>query len=146
MNNQDYPFKFSIITAVYNTEAYLEDAVNSVLSQDIGFTDSVQLILVDDGSSDQSGNICDTYQKQYPSNIKVIHKPNGGVSSARNEGLRYAEGRYINFLDSDDRLSSNTLSAVYDFSDSSSFQPSFCTFITSICSLFSRFAKLTSGS
>ena len=49
MNNQDYPFKFSIITAVYNTEAYLEDAVNSVLSQDIGFTDSVQLILVDDG-------------------------------------------------------------------------------------------------
>ena len=115
MNNQDYPFKFSIITAVYNTEAYLEDAVNSILSQDIGFTDSVQLILVDDGSSDQSGNICDTYQKQYPSNIKVIHKPNGGVSSARNEGLRYAEGRYINFLDSDDRLSSNTLSAVYDF-------------------------------
>ena len=112
---KNYPFKFSVIVAVYNVEKYLAEAIESVLCQDIGFQESVQLILVDDGSPDNSGQICDEYQKKYPSNIKVIHKENGGVSSARNEGLKYAEGQYINFLDSDDKLSPNTLSAVYNY-------------------------------
>ena len=80
---KNYPFKFSIVVAVYNVEKYLAEAIESILCQDIGFKESVQLILVDDGSPDTSGQICDKYQANYPSNIKVIHKENGGVSSAQ---------------------------------------------------------------
>lgn len=111
----DYRFKFSIISAVYNAENYLEEAIQSILAQDIGFQESVELILVDDGSPDSSGSICDFWQKKFPDNIKVIHKENGGVSSARNAGIAAAEGRYINFMDSDDKLSPDTLSSVYRY-------------------------------
>lgn len=111
----DHHFKFSIISAVYNAAPYLREAIDSILSQDIGFTESVELILVNDGSTDNSGLICDEYQQKYPDNIRVIHKPNGGVASARNAGITVARGRYINFMDSDDKLTSDTLSAVYDF-------------------------------
>ena len=86
-----YKFKVSIVMAVYNVEKYLEEALESVICQDIGFEKNVQIILVDDGTPDRSGEICDAYQKKYPNNIKVIHKTNGGVSSARNEGLKYIE-------------------------------------------------------
>lgn len=110
-----YKFKVSIVMAVYNVEKYLEEALESVICQDIGFEKNVQIILVDDGTPDRSGEICDAYQKKYPSNIKVIHKTNGGVSSARNEGLKYIEGRYVNFMDPDDKLSPGTLKAVYSF-------------------------------
>lgn len=114
-SNTDYPYKFSIITAVYNVEPYLSEAIESILSQDIGFEESVELILVDDGSTDHSGAICDQYQLKYPQNIKVIHQQNAGVSAARNEGIRHAHGRYINFMDSDDKLTLDTLSVVYNF-------------------------------
>ena len=110
-----FPYKFSIVMAVYNVEPFLREAVDSVLAQDIGFEENVQLILVDDGSQDCSGAICDEYKEQFPNNILVIHKENGGVSSARNEGLKYAEGRYLNFMDSDDQFTSNVLSRVYSF-------------------------------
>lgn len=113
--NTDYLFKFSIVTAVYNVEAYLSEAIDSILSQDIGFIESIELILVDDGSTDASGAICDEYQHKYPENIVVIHKPNGGVASARNAGIAVARGRYVNFMDSDDKLTPDTLSSVYDF-------------------------------
>lgn len=83
--------------AVYNVEQFLAEAIESVLKQDIGFEENVQLILVNDGSKDSSGKICDFYQAKYPNNIVVVHKENGGVSSARNEGLKYVEGKYINF-------------------------------------------------
>ena len=73
MTENNYRYKFSIITAVYNAEKYLDEAVESVLSQSIGFTDSVELILIDDGSTDNSGRICDTYKEKYPENIKVVH-------------------------------------------------------------------------
>lgn len=108
-------FKFSIVMAVYNVEIFLEETVESVLKQDIGFEENVQLILVDDGSKDSSGEICDKYARQYPKNIVVVHKANGGVASARNEGLKYACGRYINFMDSDDKFTPNVLSLVYKF-------------------------------
>ena len=77
MTENHYRYKFSIITAVYNAEKYLDEAVESILSQSIGFTDSVELILIDDGSTDNSGRICDTYKEKYPENIKVVHKQNG---------------------------------------------------------------------
>ncbi|MBQ4509287.1 MAG: CDP-glycerol glycerophosphotransferase family protein [Clostridia bacterium] len=110
----DYKFKFSIIMAVYNVEAYLEEAVESLVNQTIGF-DCVQVILVDDGSPDNSGAICDAIKAKYPSNIVVVHKENGGVSSARNEGLKHIEGKYVNCMDPDDILTKNTLENVYSF-------------------------------
>lgn len=113
--SETYSFKFSVITAVYNVASYLSEAIESILCQDIGFKDSVELILVDDGSTDSSGEICDYYQTLYPDNIKVLHKPNGGAASARNAGIALASGRYLNFLDGDDKLSPCTLSAVYHF-------------------------------
>ena len=111
----DYRFKFSVVTAVYNVEPYLAEAIESILTQDIGFEESVEMILVDDGSTDRSGAICDEYQQKFPDNIKVIHKENGGASSARNEGIRHTSGRFVSFMDADDKLTPETLSAVYDF-------------------------------
>lgn len=111
-----FAFDFSIIMAVYKVEPFIREAVDSVIAQDIGF-ENVQLILVDDGSPDGSGAICDEYAQAYPQNVVVIHKENGGAASARNAGLEVAAGRYINFMDPDDRLSDNTLTAVRDFFD-----------------------------
>ena len=73
-------YKVSIVTAVYNVSDYLGEMIESVIAQTIGF-ENIQLILVDDGSEDASGQICDGYAAQY-ANITVVHKENGGVSSA----------------------------------------------------------------
>lgn len=113
--NRDYQYKFSIVMAVYNVEPFIKEAIESILNQDIGFENNIQLILVDDGSTDNSGEICDKYQNVYPDNIFVIHKTNGGVSSARNAGLPLIKGKYINFTDADDVLSLNTLDKVLNF-------------------------------
>lgn len=107
-------YKVSVVMAVYNVERYLREAVDSVIQQDIGF-ENIQLILVDDGSKDKSGTICEEYANNFPQNILAIHKENGGVSSARNEGLKYVQGEFVNFLDSDDKLSPNTAREVCDF-------------------------------
>lgn len=90
--------KISVIITVYNVEAYLSRAIESVLWQTY---ENLELILVDDGSTDGSGAICDQYQ-QKDSRIQVLHKENGGVSSARNAGLALATGDYIGFVDGDD--------------------------------------------
>lgn len=110
----EYKYKFSIVTAVYNVELFVAETIESIIAQDIGF-ENVQLILVDDGSPDNSGTICDEYAQKYPDNIIVIHKENGGVSSARNAGLELAEGKYVNFIDSDDYFDSNTFSEIWNF-------------------------------
>ena len=90
--------KLSVIVPVYNVKKYLIECLNSILSQT--FTD-FELILVNDGSTDNCGEICDKYASQ-DSRVVVIHKENGGLSSARNSGLEYASGKYITFIDSDD--------------------------------------------
>ncbi len=87
----------------------LREAVESLVAQDIGF-DRIQLILVDDGSTDESGAICDEYAARYPDNVLALHRENAGVSAARNAGIEHARGRYVNFMDSDDRLSPHTIS------------------------------------
>lgn len=110
-------YSFSIIIAVYNTGHYLHETIQSLLRQSIGFEDSVQLILVDDGSKDNSLDICYDYQKKYPDNIVVLTQSNSGQAVARNNGLRHAKGKYINFLDSDDYISDNTLEDVKNFFD-----------------------------
>lgn len=115
MNEErEYPFEFSVVMAVYNVEPFLREAVDSLVQQDFGF-EKIQLIMVDDGSTDGSGAICDEYAAQYPKNVMVIHKENGGVSAARNDGMKYVQGRYVNFLDSDDKFSEDTFSSVYEF-------------------------------
>lgn len=92
--------KFSIIVPVYNVKPYLNICIKSILSQ--SFTD-YEIILVDDGSTDGSGEICDIYQK-YDSRVRIIHKVNGGLSSARNAGVSEAHAEYLLFVDSDDAL------------------------------------------
>lgn len=116
---KDSSFKISIVMAVYNVELFLGEAIESVIEQDIGFEENIQLILVDDGALDASGSICDDYAERYPNNITVIHKPNGGVSSARNMGIPLIQGKYVSFMDSDDKLESNVCSAVYKFFEDS---------------------------
>ena len=107
-------YKVSVVTAVYNVEEYLEEMIDSIIAQTIGF-ENVQLILIDDGSKDESGHICDRYALEHPDNIVVVHKENGGVSSARNEGLRHVKGKYINFTDADDMLEENALELMYAY-------------------------------
>lgn len=111
---KEFPFEFSVVMAVYNVEPFLREAVNSLITQNFGF-ERIQLIMVDDGSTDGSGAICDEYAESWPDNVVVIHKENGGVASARNEGLKYATGRYLNFMDSDDRFTHNAFNEVHRF-------------------------------
>ena len=111
----EYKYKFSVIMPIYNVEAYLEEAIKSIINQSIGFEENIQLILVNDGSPDKSEFICNYYKEQYPENIIYIKQENQGVSSARNKGLQYAEGKYINFIDSDDKWDYYAFDTVYDF-------------------------------
>ena len=90
--------KFSIIIPIYNVERYLETCVNSILTQTYS---DYEVILVDDGSPDRCGELCDHYAES-DSRVKVVHKVNGGLSSARNAGLDIAMGEYVIFVDSDD--------------------------------------------
>lgn len=92
--------KISVVIPVYNVEKYLKECLDSVLKQTYR---NLEIILVDDGSKDNSGNICDEYAKK-DNRIKVIHKKNGGLSDARNAGINIAKGEYITFLDSDDYI------------------------------------------
>lgn len=101
--------QISVIIPIYNVEKYLSDCVESVLKQT--YTD-LEIILVDDGSQDASGQICDDYAKQ-DSRVQVIHKKNGGLSSARNAGIDQATGQYFFFLDSDDWIAENALELLY---------------------------------
>ena len=91
----------SVIVPVYNAEKYLQECVDSILSQTLS---DLELILVDDGSTDSSQALCDHYAAQ-DTRVKVIHKPNGRAASARNAGLRTATGEYVAFVDSDDWIS-----------------------------------------
>ena len=102
--------EISIIVPVYNVEKYLENCIESILNQT--FKD-FELILVDDGSTDNSGKICDIYEKK-DSRIKVIHKNNEGLSSARNTGLDIACGKYVGFVDSDDSIHPKMYEVLYN--------------------------------
>ena len=90
--------EISVIVPVYNVERYLTRCIDSILAQTY---QNFELILVDDGSTDGSGTLCDSYMKK-DSRIKVIHKKNGGLSDARNSGIDAAEGEFLSFIDSDD--------------------------------------------
>lgn len=102
--------KISVIVPVYNVEKYLQRCVNSLISQTYS---NIEIILVDDGSPDGSPAICDEYA-QTESRIKVVHKKNGGLSSARNAGIEIASGDYLTFVDSDDWIARDTIQYSFD--------------------------------
>lgn len=104
----DKKIKVSVIIPVYNVEKYLKRCIESVLAQDYS---QYEIILVDDGSTDSSGKMCDEYESIY-SQIRVIHQENKGVGGARNTGVENSKGEYILFVDSDDYIESITLSTL----------------------------------
>lgn len=99
----------SIIVPVYNVEKYLRECVDSIVGQT--YT-KLEIILVDDGATDNSGTICDEYE-ELDSRVTVIHKENGGLSDARNAGLEEINGEYVLFCDSDDTLKNNAIELLY---------------------------------
>ena len=116
----------SIIIPVYKVEKYLEKCIKSVLNQTYS---NLQIILVDDGSPDKCGEICDDYSK-IDERIEVIHKKNGGLSDARNVGLKVARGEYIGFVDSDDYVSKDMFQKLYNTLISTNADVSICNFYT----------------
>lgn len=96
----------SIIVPIYNVEQYIMRCLKSLLSQTY---ENIEIILVDDGSTDNCGELCDIIHKKYPDKIIVVHKQNGGLSDARNIGLKIAKGSYIAFVDSDDFISNKMI-------------------------------------
>ena len=98
----------SVVIPVYNVEKYLQQCVDSIINQ---LTDECEIILVDDGSPDGSGEICDRYANK-DSRINVIHQQNGGLAAARNTGLDYARGEYVAFVDSDDYLDGHCIAKI----------------------------------
>ena len=99
----------SVIVPVYNVEKYVGACVDSILNQSYK---NLEIILVDDGSTDRSGEICDGYSQRY-GNIKVVHQANGGLSAARNTGLDMMTGEYVTFVDSDDLIHREYISTLY---------------------------------
>ncbi len=104
--------KLSVIVPVYNVEKYLHKCVDSLLNQKLP-SEEYEIILVDDGSPDRCGEICDEYASHY-ANVKVVHRENGGLSAARNSGIEVARGQYVQFVDSDDFLEPNVLKALVE--------------------------------
>lgn len=99
----------SVIVPIYNVDRYLGRCLNSIISQTYK---NIEIILVNDGSTDNSFSICQNYQKMYP-NISIINQSNQGLSVARNVGIEKATGEYIMFIDSDDWIHSNTINILY---------------------------------
>ncbi|MFD0702758.1 hypothetical protein DMP06_07540 [Slackia equolifaciens] len=108
-------FLFSVILPIYNMERYLEDALESIVSQTIGFKQNIQAILVDDGSTDDSLGICNRFAAEYPDNVIVIHQKNAGVGAARNAGMEASSGSYITFLDPDDKWDADAFNQMHNF-------------------------------
>ena len=95
---------FSIVVPVYNVEKYLDECLKSIITQITGSEFKAEVILVDDGSTDSSGAICDAYAEKYSESVKVFHKKNEGLLQTRRYGLEKAKGEYIINCDSDDCL------------------------------------------
>ena len=100
----------SVVVPIYNVENYIKKCVDSILSQTYK---NLEIILVDDGSPDRCGEICDKWTKK-DNRIKVIHKENGGLSDARNSGIEIAKGDYLSFIDSDDYVNKDFIKILYN--------------------------------
>lgn len=111
MNNK---VMISTIIAAYNADKYIAETIESVIGQSFGFEENMELILVDDGSTDNTREVCEKYAEKYE-NIRYFYKENGGVAETKNYGLKFTNGKYVNFLDSDDILSKDALKNMYNF-------------------------------
>lgn len=114
----------SVVVPVYNVEAFLDDCVESIISQTYA---NLEIILVDDGSTDSSAELCDKWMKS-DSRVMVIHKTNGGLSSARNAGIEIARGEYIGFIDSDDYIHPQMYECLLKLLNKSSRKMASCSF------------------
>ena len=103
--------KISVIVPVYNVENYLEKCLNSLVNQTL---EEIEILVINDGSTDYSQKIIDEFQKKFPQKIKVFSKENGGLSDARNFGIERASGNFLAFVDSDDYISENMFLEMYD--------------------------------
>ena len=108
---QDNKIKLSIVAAVYNLEQYLPRCIDSLVNQTL---QEIEILCVDDGSTDNSPKIIDEYRKKYPNKIKVFHKENGGEFTTRNYGLERASGEYVTFVDTDDYVEPNWAEKLYN--------------------------------
>lgn len=111
----NHRYAFSVVLTVYNLEKYVKEAVNSIIGQTFDFNKFIQIIIVDDGSTDGSEAICRSYADKYPKNIKYVKQENGGVSNARNTGLQHIEGKYVTFFDGDDIWELDAFEHAWDF-------------------------------
>lgn len=136
----------SVVVPIYNVEKYLKKCIDSILAQTYRH---LEIILVDDGSPDNCGAICDNYAQE-DGRVLVIHKKNGGLSSARNAGLEIAKGELIVFIDSDDWIDANYIEKLYnDISESGAdvAVPAFCiSFENGDCAVDSRLKEITTYS
>ena len=108
-------YKVSVVMPVYNTMEYMEEAIQSIVKQTIGF-ENIQLILVNNGADEKTHDICVKYKYIYPDNVEYIRfKHNKGVSAARNAGKNIVKGKYVNFLDSDDKWDIDAYEIMYEF-------------------------------
>lgn len=105
---------------LYNVANYLDEAIDSIVNQTIGFEENIQLVLVNDGSPDNVSVICQKYKEQYPDNVVYLEQPNSGVSAARNNGIQYIEGKYVNFFDGDDKWDKDAYRLMYNFIEDNS--------------------------
>lgn len=110
---KDKSIELSIIVPIYNTEKYLNRCIDSLLNQTI---DNYEIILIDDGSNDNSGNICDSYSNKFEF-IKTIHKSNEGQGIARNLGIQLARGKYVTFVDSDDYVNKDCYTVMLEIAN-----------------------------
>lgn len=117
-------YKVSVIVPVYKAELYIEKCVQSILDQTL---DSIEIILLDDGSPDRSGDICDEIAQKHD-NVVVFHLENGGPSRARNIGLANANGKYVGFVDSDDYIVPNMYEILYDLMEQEQADFSMCSY------------------
>lgn len=100
-------FHYTVVSAVYNTGKYLDDYFSSLVHQSLNFKKHIYLILVDDGSTDNSAEIIEKWRKKHPNNIMYLYKENGGIASARNLGLQAVKTEWVTFIDSDDKIGVN---------------------------------------
>ena len=119
-----YEDLISVIVPVYNVENYLRECLDSIVAQTYR---NIEVILVDDGSKDSSGKICDEYADK-DNRIKVIHKENGGVSAARNTGLDIAKGEWISYVDSDDYIESTMIETLICLAKKNDVELAMCSF------------------
>lgn len=115
----------SVVVPIYNVEKYIENCIKSIINQTY---DNLEIILVDDGSKDNCGKICDEYATK-DNRIKVMHKENGGLSDARNCGLEISNGKYVIFIDSDDWIEKNMIELLYSNIIKANADISICEFV-----------------